>query len=104
MSKVINLSNKDAIYKATREVMDPELHVNIVDLGLIYNVEVDKGVAMILMTLTTPGCPLTPVFEAMIRSAVLKVNGIKDVSVKITFEPPWTPEMMHDEVRGALGF
>ena len=84
--------------------MDPELNVNIVDLGLIYKVKEKNGAVNILMTLTTPGCPMAPVFEAMIIDAVKKVNGVKKVQVELTFEPPWNAARMTEETRSALGF
>ncbi len=84
--------------------MDPELNVNIVDLGLIYGITVKNGTANILLTLTTPGCPLSPVFEAMIKEALKEVNGVNNVRVELTFIPPWTPDKMASQARTALGF
>lgn len=87
-----------------RNVMDPELYVNIVDLGLVYSAELKNDVAEITMTLTTPGCPMSPVFEAMIKNEVGKLAGVREIHVHLTFDPPWSPTMMSDEVRVALGF
>lgn len=94
-----------------KTILDPELHVNIVDLGLIYKIQV-REVRKVLkvhitMTLTTPGCPLAGMFDALVRNALKKLPGIdvnKDVKIELTFDPPWTMEMMTEEVRVELGF
>lgn len=89
-----------------KEVMDPELNINIVDLGLIYEVDVLKDDNVeILMTLTTPGCPLHGVFDEMVRREVGKIEGLNesDIDVELTFEPRWSPEEMSDEARNELG-
>ncbi len=86
-----------------KEVIDPELNVNIVDLGLIYEVEVEGRTAEILMTLTTPGCPLHGVFNELVEREVSKLDDIDEVEVELTFEPRWTPEKMSDEARDQLG-
>lgn len=89
---------------ALKNVLDPELGVNIVDLGLVYKVQEKGGIVSVIMTLTTPGCPMSPVFEAMIKEELKKVKGIKAVEVEVTFDPPWNPSMMAVETRAALGF
>lgn len=99
---------KDKIIQQLKKVIDPELNVNIVDLGLIYDVEVkpskEKGFDVIIkMTLTSPGCPLSYVFEAWIPEAVKKVKGVKDVKMDLVWEPPWDPDKMTDEARESLG-
>ncbi|WEL23079.1 metal-sulfur cluster assembly factor [Candidatus Nanohalovita haloferacivicina] len=89
-----------------KEVMDPELDINIVDLGLIYEVDVDdEGHVDILMTLTTPGCPLHGVFDEMVKREVGKIEEVdeRDIEVELTFEPRWSPEKMSDEARDELG-
>lgn len=86
-----------------RELMDPELDVNIVDLGLIYDIEVADDRIEILMTLTTPACPMAGVFDEMVRQEVAHLEGINEVEVEITFEPKWTPEKMSEEARDELG-
>ena len=91
--------------------MDPELHVNIVDLGLVYEVNVRRAKGKghrvhIVMTLTTPGCPLAGMFDALVRHALKKIPGLdvkQDVEIELTFDPPWTMEMMSEEVRAELG-
>jgi metal-sulfur cluster biosynthetic enzyme len=102
---------KKQVEKVLREVMDPELQVNIVDLGLIYEIQVKKNEAKqnsvyIVMTLTTPGCPLGGWFVEQVREAVIKEFGLKteQVMVEITFDPPWSQELMSKEVKEKLGF
>lgn len=96
---------KKQIEKILDSVMDPELGVSIVQLGLIYNVTVDKkGNVEILMTLTTIGCPLFDLISNPIREKVLAFKGVKDVEINLTFEPPWTPDRMSKEAKVQLGF
>lgn len=93
------------VWEALKEVIDPELGVNIVDLGLVYDVEVEQGHVDIVMTLTTPACPLGSYFERVIPAAVRsRVKEIGSVAVRIVWEPRWTPEMMRDEAKQALGW
>lgn len=91
-------------------VIDPELGVNIVDLGLIYRVEVrekDNPKVKIVMTLTSPGCPLAGSFDGMVRDALRVLPGLDvedDVEIELTFDPPWTPELMSEQVKADLGY
>ncbi len=97
------LSKKNVLSKL-RTVIDPELGVNIVDLGLIYEVLVREGKVKVLMTLTTPGCPLADMFDELVGGAVRDIKGVSGVDVELTFDPPWTQEMMSEEARAELGF
>jgi metal-sulfur cluster biosynthetic enzyme len=83
---------REQVTEALREVFDPELGMSVVDLGLIYDVQIDGGRVGITMTLTTQGCPLHDSMTEWVRQAVGKVPGVEDVAVVITFEPPWTPD------------
>lgn len=95
----------DLIINNLKEVYDPEIPVNIYDLGLIYNVDVDdKNNANIIMTLTAPGCPVVDVLVDEITAAARAVDGIEEVNVEITFDPPWDKSMMSEEARLELGF
>lgn len=87
-----------------RAVIDPELGVNIVDLGLVYGAEMVDGVARILMTTTTPACPIGSYLRDEIRWALLRVDRILDVEVELTHEPPWSPDRMSDEAKVQLGW
>lgn len=95
---------KDLVIKKLKTIDDPELGINIVDLGLIYGVSIDKkGVVFIKMTLTTPGCPLGFMFNQLVGEAIKKIKGVRDVKIEITFDPPWTPEKMAKEAKSKLG-
>jgi len=96
--------SQDQIIDKLRECLDPELGVNIVDLGLVYGVNVEGSRVNVLMTLTTPGCPLDSYFTKDITAKLKKVRGISDVSVELTFEPPWSPTNMTGEGKDLLGF
>lgn len=92
-----------AVRKKLKDVLDPELFISIEDLGLVYDVRVTDGVVHILMTLTTIGCPLFQTIEGEIREKVLSVPGVTDVTVELTFDPPWDPSMMSDFAKAELG-
>ncbi|MDX8341461.1 iron-sulfur cluster assembly protein [Draconibacterium sp. IB214405] len=95
----------DLIINNLKEVYDPEIPVNVYDLGLIYNVDVDENnQANILMTLTAPGCPVVDVLVDDITQAAQSVEGVEKVDVELTFEPPWDKSMMSEEARLELGF
>ena len=84
--------SRDRVTQALREVFDPELGMSVVELGLIYGVQVDGGRVRIIMTLTTQGCPLHDSMTEWVRQAVGRVPGVQAVDVTFTFEPAWTPE------------
>ena len=94
---------EEVVLEALKEVYDPELHYNIVDLGLVYDVDISDGSVRVLMTLTTPMCPIGPMVAEQIQETVGILPGVKDVDVEITFDPPWGPDMMSDEARADLG-
>ena len=92
--------NRDAIVEALKNVEDPELHLDIWFLGLIYNIGIDADHVVIDMTFTSPMCPAGPQLKHEVQTKVGAVPGVKEVSVMITFNPPWEPS---DEVKGLLG-
>ena len=94
---------KEVIMDKLRDVTDPELHVNIVDLGLVYEVKIDKGMATIIMTLTSPACPVGPLILESIEDTVNAIEGVKGVNVEIVWDPPWGPDKMSDEAKLELG-
>lgn len=96
----------ELVRRLLRSVIDPELGVNIVDLGLVYGVEVDESVGGvdIDMTLTTPGCPLSGFMDDQIRSRLAQLPQVRDVHVELVWEPAWSPEMMSAAARQALGW
>ncbi len=97
-------STKDAILEALKNVIDPELGLNIVDLGLVYDVQLDEqGDVDIQYSLTTMGCPIGPMIEDQMRGFLAAVPGVGEVRPEMVIRPPWSPEMMSDEAKAALG-
>ena len=95
----------ESIVDACRSVFDPEIPVNIFDLGLIYTIEINtENSVNILMSLTAPGCPVAGEMPGWVASAVEMVPGVKEVKVELIWEPPWGMEMMTDEAKLELGF
>ncbi|WP_108260478.1 SUF system Fe-S cluster assembly protein [Mangrovicoccus ximenensis] len=95
----------EAVVEACRSVYDPEIPVNIYDLGLVYTVEInDENDVNIIMTLTAPGCPVAGDMPGWVADAVEPLPGVKSVNVDLTWNPPWGMEMMSDEARLELGF
>lgn len=87
-----------------REVIDPELGVNIVDLGLVYDVRVDDGVAVVRMTMTTPGCPLGAYFDDAVHDSLSGAPQVEQVDLQIVWDPSWQPEMMSGAAKKQLGW
>ncbi|MBW7921992.1 MAG: SUF system Fe-S cluster assembly protein [Rubellimicrobium sp.] len=95
----------DPIVEALRTVYDPEIPVNIYDLGLIYTIGIaDGGNVDVVMTLTAPGCPVAGEMPGWVQTAIEAVGGVQSASVKLVFDPPWSMDMMSDEARLELGF
>jgi metal-sulfur cluster biosynthetic enzyme len=95
---------RERVLQALSQVYDPELGINIVDLGLVYEVELhDNGDVDILYSLTTMGCPIGPLIEDQIRAFLAPIEGIGEVRPELVFRPPWSPELMSDEAKAALG-
>ena len=97
------MPEKQDIFDSLRGVVDPELGVNIVDLGLVYGVEINEEVVRVEMTLTSPGCPLAGLIDQMVKSAVGKLEGVERVELELVWDPPWIPAMMSEEVREEFG-
>jgi len=98
------MSLKDQIVNALRGVYDPEMPLNIYDLGLIYGIDVDEaGNARILMTLTAPNCPVAGSLPAEVERAARSVAGVASVKIELTFDPPWSKDRMSDAAKLALG-
>ncbi|MCS7190522.1 MAG: iron-sulfur cluster assembly protein [Fimbriimonadales bacterium] len=96
-------SLRDQVWEILHDVYDPEIPLNIADLGLVYDLQVsDAGEVSILMTLTSPGCPVGDMLAEEIRDRAMSLPGIKDVHVEFTFDPPWTPERISDEGKQML--
>lgn len=95
---------REEMLEVLRQVMDPELHMNIVDLGLIYGIAQRHATAAVEMTLTSPGCPFGPYILYGVRQALLSLSGIEEVEIDMVYDPPWGPERMTEEARLELGF
>jgi metal-sulfur cluster biosynthetic enzyme len=97
-------ADTEAVLEALRNVFDPELGINIVDLGLVYDVQIDaEGGVDITYSLTTMGCPIGPMIEDQMRQFLAGVQGVDEVRPEMVLRPPWSPEMMSDEAKAALG-
>ncbi len=95
----------DSVVEACRTVYDPEIPVNIFDLGLIYTIEISaENAVRVVMTLTAPGCPVAGEMPGWVADAVEPIDGVRQVDVEMTFEPQWGMDMMSDEARLELGF
>ena len=93
-----------SILEALKNVDDPELGINIVDLGLVYEVAVSDGTVNITYTLTTMGCPIGPMIEQQMKQFLEGVEGVDEVNAQMVLSPPWTPEKMSEEAKAALGY
>jgi len=95
---------EDQVREALKQVEDPEIGLNIVDLGLVYDVEIDGTRVHIRMTLTSPGCPVGPQLLSGSKRAVQELEGVEQVDVELVWEPFWTPDRVNPEYRAILGF
>jgi metal-sulfur cluster biosynthetic enzyme len=95
---------KETVTEALKTVYDPEIPVNVVDLGLVYDVQVnDEGGIYVQMTLTFPGCGMGPFIAQQAEWAVQDLDGAGEVEIEMVFDPPWTPELISEEARSQLG-
>ncbi len=102
---VKGLLSEELVRERLRDVFDPEIHMSIMELGLIYDVELtDEGEINVTYTLTSPGCPLGAVIDGQIQDVLVDLPGVKKVNTKLTFSPPWDPRTMaSDDVKMQLG-
>ena len=91
--------NRDAVVSALKQVYDPEIPVDVYELGLIYDIKIEGTKVSITMTLTAPNCPIADEVVEQVRNGVYTVRGVSDVDVQLVFEPEWTPERMSEEAR-----
>src|ERR1700744_4856312 len=98
------MATRNEVMEILRTVEDPELGMDVVDLGLVYEVEVGDSKAKGLYSLPPMGCPAGPLIAQDMDSAVRQVEGIQDVELELTFDPPWTPDRMSDDAKFILGF
>jgi metal-sulfur cluster biosynthetic enzyme len=99
-----HMATRDEVMEILRTVEDPELGMDIVDLGLVYEAEVSDSTAKVTYSLTSMGCPAGPLIAQDIEGAVRQVEGIENVELELTFDPPWTPDKMSDDAKFILGF
>lgn len=95
---------REMVMTALKNCYDPEIPINIVDLGLIYDVRIDGGNVEVDMTLTAPGCPMHVPMSADVKEKVKILDGVKQATVKMVWEPPWSPERMSDEAKKMMGY
>jgi metal-sulfur cluster biosynthetic enzyme len=98
------VATRDDVVEALRQVEDPELGMDIVELGLFYDAEVAGPRVTVRYTLTSIGCPVGPMIEEDIRRVVAELPGVEDVDPELTWDPPWTPDKMSDDAKFILGF
>jgi metal-sulfur cluster biosynthetic enzyme len=98
------MATREEVFEVLKQVEDPELGMDIVDLGLVYEVGVEDSTAKVLYSLTSMGCPAGPLIAQDIDAAIRQVEGIEDVELELTFDPPWTPDKMSDDAKFILGF
>lgn len=101
---MIDLVNEKDVMDALRDCYDPEIPVNIVDLGLIYDVKVDGKKVSVKMTLTARGCPMHSFIANNAKRKIMELDEVGDVDVEVVWDPPWTPDRMSDEAKKLLGF
>ncbi len=96
--------DEEVVTEALTNVIDPELGLDFVELGLIYGIEIDGGDVSVTFTLTTPACPIGPQVSEQIEEFVGDIEGVEKVSTNMVFTPPWTPERMSEDAKFALGY
>ena len=97
------LLNEELIYEALRDVYDPEIPVNIVDLGLVYGVDIEESDVKVKMTLTFAGCGMGPYIAQQAEWRIAEIEDVEDVQVDVVFDPPWTPDLITEEGKQLLG-
>ena len=97
------MTDHDQFLEALRSVIDPELMINVVDLGLIYSVEQDENTVNVDMTLTSPACPAGPQLMQQAKLALEQLEDVEQAEIRLTMSPPWSPERMTDDARDQLG-
>ncbi len=100
----MNEFTEDVVKEALKDVIDPELGYNIVDLGLIYGITRQDALIDVVMTMTTPGCPATNYIQEGAHQRLLAIDGVEDATVNVVWSPPWEPSMMSDDAKRYFGF
>ena len=97
------MATKDQVYEALQSCYDPEIPVNIVDLGLIYDVDINEDKVNVKMTLTAPGCGMGTMIASEAQQKILQIPGVSEATVDLVWDPPWDPSRISDEAKGKLG-
>ena len=97
------MPDQDAVYTALKQISDPEVGVNIVDMGLIYSLELEDNKVGVYMTLTSPACPAGPQILGQIDSTLRELEGVEEVDINVVWTPPWSPDMLSEEAKDELG-
>lgn len=100
---IVTQLDKEVVREALRQVIDPELDCNIVDLGLIYSIRIEGTKVSVQMTLTTPACPMSESLAMGVQSAILNLDPVEEVEVDLVWDPPWTPARLTEQGRNRLG-
>ncbi len=95
---------REKVLEALKRVVDPEIGIDIVNLGLVYDVKIEGGRVHIKMTMTTPGCPLYATLMKSAEEAIKALEGVEEAKVELVWDPPWRPEMMSEEAKEKLGY
>ncbi len=97
------MPDEDTVYTALKQISDPEVGVNIVDMGLIYSLELEDNKVGVYMTLTSPACPAGPQILGQIDSTLRELEGVEEVDINVVWTPPWSPDMLSEEAKDELG-
>jgi metal-sulfur cluster biosynthetic enzyme len=97
------MPGQEAVYEILKQVYDPEVGINIVDMGLIYGVEIEGNKIDLIMTLTSPACPAGPHILQQIDDKLKEMEGVEDVDIRVVWTPPWSPDMLSEEAKDQLG-
>ena len=101
---MLGMVDEEEVTEALSNVIDPELGLDFLELGLIYEIEIEEAEVYVTFTLTSPGCPIGPQVADQIKEYVSELQGVEKVHPKMVFTPPWTPELMSEDAKFALGY
>ena len=97
------MPDQETIYAALKHIYDPEVGINIVDMGLIYSLDLEDNKVGIYMTLTSPACPAGPQILSQVESKLRELDGVEEVDINVVWSPPWSPDMLSEEAKDQLG-
>jgi len=97
------MPDKEAIYQALKQIYDPEVGINIVDMGLIYDLTLEDTKVGVTMTLTSPGCPAGPLILTQVEEKLKELEGVEEVDINVVWSPPWSPDRLSEEAKDQLG-